>query len=190
MQPYSQGQSSIGYSLSHLSGTMAAGLGSDAEIFQLRNSGTRRMVVHSVSLDGLAGSATAFAAGFAKVALFVARAWTADGSGGTDRTPATDSNQLRTADAISLATARGSATAALTAGTKTIDAVAPVGLWSFSTGTAASVIYVPQKTYLFRAADANAPIILDAQEGLVVLATVPATGTWQFGVTAQWQETN
>jgi hypothetical protein len=191
MLPNPQGQSSIGYSVSYLSGTMAAGLAADSEIFQFRwANANRKAVINSVTLDGLAGSATAFAAGFAKVALSVARGWTAVGTGGTAALPTGDVAQLRAADALTgVNDIRGASTGALGAGTKNIDAI-PVGIWSFSTGTAVSTIYVPQKVELFDARRANAPIILEGNEGLTVTATVPATGTWQFALTVQWQETN
>jgi hypothetical protein len=189
--PNIHGQSSIDYSVSHLSGTMAAALGADSEIFQFRwTSSDRKAVINSVTLDGLAGSATAFAAGFAKIALSVARGWTADGSGGTDRLPTGNMNQARSDDALTAAAAiRGASTAALGAGTKTID-TNPSGLWTFSTGTVVSVIYVPQKIALFDRRAANFPIVLEANEGIVITATVPGTGTWQFGCTVQWQEAN
>lgn len=177
------------YSASHLSGTMAAGLSAASEIVHFRwTSTTRSALIHSVTLDGLSGSATAFAAGFAKVDLLAARAWTADGSGGTAMTLTGENAALRTSMPVTLVGAiRGSDTAALTAGTKTLDSQ-PLGLFAFSTGTVTSVIYVPQPVALFDERAAQHPIILAASEGIVVRATVPATGTWQFGVTVRWSE--
>jgi hypothetical protein len=32
------------------------------------------------------------------------------------------------------------------------------------------------------------PLILAQNEGIVIQATVPATGTWQFGVKIDWTE--
>jgi hypothetical protein len=32
------------------------------------------------------------------------------------------------------------------------------------------------------------PVLLAQNEGFVVRATVPATGTWQFGITVAWAE--
>ena len=82
---------------------------------------------------------------------------------------------------------RASSTAALTAGTKTLDAN-PIGQIAFSVGTAASVIYV-NRTTLYDAQEVGAhPIVLASNEGVIVRATVPATGTWQFGVTIDWAE--
>lgn len=179
------------YRAAHLSGTMAAGLASNAEIFQFRNAdATRLVLVNKVFLDGLAGSATAFVAGFAKVDLLIARSWTSDGSGGTGMTLTGNNQKLRTSMGTILATTtcRGSSTAALTGGTKTLDAQ-PIGVFAFTIGTVANVIYAPDRIALFQAIEGNQhPIILAQNEGLVIRATVPGTGTWQFGVSIDWVE--
>lgn len=187
---YRRGGALGSYSASHLSGTVAAGISGNSEIFQFRWSDrTRVAMIHSVTLDGLAGSATAFTAGFAKVDLLFARAWTADGSGGTAMTLTGDEAALRTSNATPLVGAiRGSSTAALSAGTKTLD-TQPLGLFPFSIGTVVSAIYVPIPVPLYDERAARHPIIVAQNEGIVVRATVPATGTWQFGVTVRWTET-
>lgn len=177
------------YSASHLSGTMAAGLAANAEIVQFRwTDATRFAVINSVVLNGLAGSATAFTAGFAKVDMLVARGWSADGSGGTALTLTGNNNKLRTAMGTALVgVIRGSSTAALTAGTKTLDTQA-VGQHSFSVGVVVSAIYVAQPVYLLDAIANGHPLVLTTNEGFVLRATMPATGTWQWGVTINWTE--
>jgi hypothetical protein len=179
------------YSVSHLSGTMAAGLAAASEILQFRYVGvantTRRALIHSVTLNGLSGSATAFTAGFGKVDLVIARAWTVDGGAGTVLTLTGDEGSLRTSNATPVATIRASATAACTAGTKVLD-TQPAGLHALQFGVVVSVNYVPQQVPLFDELAQQHPIILAAQEGFVVRATVPATGTWQFGLTVRWSE--
>lgn len=176
------------YRASVLSGTMAAALGADSEIIQLRwIDATAYGIVNRVRLDGVCGSATAFTAGFGKVDMLVARAWTADGSGGAALTLTGNNQKLRTsfpAAASAGCTIRGATTAALVAGTKTLDA-APVGIVPLAVGTVASVQYVTGVD-LFDAGLHGHPLILDNEEGFVVRATVPATGTWQFGVTVEW----
>jgi hypothetical protein len=186
MRPVDYG--SLGaYSACHLSGTMAAGLAANSEIFQFRwTDATRFALITQVMLCGMAGSATAFAAGFAKIDCLVARGWTADGSGGTAMTLTGNNQKLRTPMGTTLVGAiRGSSTAALTAGTKTLDSQ-PIGLMTWSIGTAANVIYVGQ-VQLFDGASSH-PIVLAQNEGIVCRATVPATGTWQFGLAVQWVE--
>lgn len=177
------------YSASAISGTMAAGLAADSEIVQFRwTHATNLCAVMSITLDGLAGSATAFTAGFGKVALIGARTWTADGSGGNTTTLTTNNGKLRTSMGTTLAGAmRSSSTAALTVGTKTLDGT-PLGIHTLSFGTVVSVIYAG-KVSLFDWRDAgHHPLILATQEGFVLTATVPATGTWQFGATVRWAE--
>lgn len=177
------------YRKSLLSGTMAAGLAANSEIFQFRwTDATRLCVVKKVILNGLAGSATAFTAGFAKVDLLPARSWTADGSGGTSGTLTGNNAKLRTSHGTSLlGSTRIASTAALGVGTKTLDTDA-IGLCSFSIGTVANVIYVQNWDMFGEDTGPEHPLVLAQNEGFVLRATVPATGTWQFGLTVVWAE--
>jgi hypothetical protein len=180
------------YAYAHLSGTMAAGLGADSEIFQFRwTDGTRFACVYLVELEGMAGSATAFTAGFAKIDLTIARAWSVVGSGGTAATLTGDNSKLRTSMGTMLANdIRGASTGALGAGTKTLD-TNKIGMASWSIGTVASVIYVANNIKLFETNEMIHPIVLAGTgggEGVVSRATVPATGTWQFGMVIHWAE--
>lgn len=177
------------YRVSGLSGTMAAGLAANAEVFQFRwVDATRLCVVTSVLWDGLSGSATAFAAGFAKVDMVVARSWTADGSGGTTLTLAGNNQKMRSSmNTTLIGGSRIASTAALSAGTKTLDTQA-VGQYSAAIGTATSTQWIPQFDLFHADPGGESPLILSQNEGFVVRATVPATGTWQFGVTVCWTE--
>ena len=177
------------YRMSLLSGTMAAGLAANSEVFQFRwTDATRICVVTSVIWDGLSGSATAFAAGFSKVDMLVARSWTADGSGGAAATISGNNQKQRTSMGTTLlGAARASSTAALTAGTKTLDTQA-VGQYSAAIGTGTSVQWMPQFDLFHADPGGESPLILAQNEGFVIRATVPATGTWQFGATVCWTE--
>jgi hypothetical protein len=177
------------YRLSLLSGTMAAGLAANSEVFQFRwSDATRICVVTSVIWDGLSGSATAFAAGFGKVDMLVARSWTADGSGGVAATISGNNAKQRTSMGSTLLGAvRASSTAALTAGTKTLDTQA-IGQYSAAIGTGTSVQWMPQFDLFHADPGGESPLILAQNEGFVIRATVPATGTWQFGATVCWTE--
>jgi len=177
------------YRMSLLSGTMAAGLAANAEIFQFRwADATRLCVVSAITFDGLSGSATAFAAGFGKVDAVIARSWTADGSGGSAATLTTNNQKRRTSMGTTLlGAARIASTAALTAGTKTLDAQA-IGQYSAAIGTTTSTQWIPQTQLFHQVGGVESPLILAQNEGLVLRATVPATGTWQFGVTVCWTE--
>ena len=177
------------YRKSLISGTMAAGLVANSEMYQFRwSDATRLCVVHKILLDGLGGSATAFAAGFGKVDLLTARSWTVDGSGGTAATLTGNNAKMRTAMGTTLlGSARIASTAALTAGTKTLDTDA-IGQYTFTVGTAASVQYANNIPLLGEDIGPTPPLVLAQNEGFVLRATVPATGTWQFGVTVIWTE--
>jgi len=177
------------FRVSGLSGTMAAGLAANAEVFQFRWADASRFcVITSVIFDGLSGSATAFAAGFGKVDLLIARSWTADGSGGSTLSLAGNNQKMRSSYNTTLVGgARISSTAALTAGTKTLDTHA-IGQYSAAFGTATSTQWMPQFDLFHVDPGGETPIILSQNEGIVVRATVPATGTWQFGVTMSWAE--
>lgn len=177
------------YRKSLLSGTMAAGLAANSEIFQFRwTDATRLCAVRRVTLDGLSGSATAFAAGFGKVDMVPARSWSADGSGGTAGTLTGNNGKLRTSmGTMLLGATRIASTAALTAGTKTLD-TDPIGQISLSFGIVVSVQYANNIPLFGEDPGPEHPLVLAQNEGFVLRATVPATGTWQFGVTVVWSE--
>ena len=86
-----------------------------------------------------------------------------------------------------LGAARIASTAALTAGTKTLDSQA-LGQYSAAFGTATSTQWIPQLDLFHADPGGESPLVLAQNEGFVVRATVPATGTWQFGVTVVWTE--
>jgi hypothetical protein len=180
------------YKKSLISGTMAAGLTANSNIWQLRwTHATKFCVVNQIVLDGVGGG-TAFTAGFGNFRLFVSRSWTVDGSGGTSGTLTGDNGKARTSMATTLMGAiRISSTAALTAGTKTNDTDS-ISSYTHSFAAAGNGQLIG--TVLFGAyqganvADGHHPIVLAQNEGLTMTATVPATGTWQFGITVHWAE--
>lgn len=170
------------YRVSAATGVMAAGLAANSEIFQMRwADATRLCVIERVAFDGL-GSIAAFAAGVVNLRLTVARGWTIDGSGGTAITPA----KMRASMGTSLMGAvRIASTATLTAGTKTLDAIDHGGAVGSVAATAGASI--PPQSFMDVMAGGY-PIVLTANEGIVIRATVPATGTWTGGITVHWTE--
>ena len=186
------------YRLSMQSGTMAAGLAAFVPIFQARWTDTPEIaVVWGVSIDGLAGGTASFAAGIGYIGLQIVRSWTVDGSGGTAAVLTGNNQSLRSSMGPSLFGAHGTGviriatTAALTAGTATPD-VQGVGQAYFAVGTAASANYLPQ--YCMYGSNSleeggnPAPIVLLQNEGVNLVASVPASGTWKFGVSMAWSE--
>jgi len=177
------------YRKSLLSGTMAAALAANANIYAWRwGDATRLGVVQKVTLDGLVGSATAFTAGFGNVRMMAARSYTASSSGGTGGTLTGNNSKLRTSMGTTLLTdVRIASTAALTAGTFTAD-TDPMALVSLSFGIVVSVQYTGQVVLFGEDIGPSQPYVCVQNEGFTLQATVPATGTWQFGVTTTWAE--
>lgn len=180
------------YRISMMSGTMAAGI-SFNDVFQARwTSSTLLALVWKVQLDGMSGSSTAFAAGISFFKCYLVKNWTADGSGGNSATLTGNNNKLRTSMATtSMGAIRISSTAALTAGTRTLDTYQLSGTM-FSIGTVASVNYRFQTPLYGTGASSNLnnpmPMVLTQNQGVMIQGTVPGTGTWQFGVTMSWSE--
>lgn len=176
------------YALSMVSGTMAAGMAANSDIFQARwTDATRFAVIYEIVLTG-AYQLTAFTAGAGLFRVGIARSWSADGSGGTAATLTGDNNQLRTSMGASLfGTIRCATTAALGAGTKTYDTQDVYAYPKFVLAAGNSQILEAQ-TLFSRDPGSEHPIVLSQNEGIGIRATVPATGTWVFGVSIKWAE--
>jgi hypothetical protein len=183
------------YALGVVSGVMAAGLGANAEIFQMRwIDATRIMILRSLWISAGPGT-TAFAAGPIEFNLTAARSWSADGGGGTAVVFSTaNTNKKRTDFSLSLFSDTGvrfSATAALTAGTKTLDTNRMATITSYVSSvatTAASGPFFQQSCLWQRNTHDEYPLLFEQNEGFVVRATVPATGTWQYSINVEWAE--
>jgi hypothetical protein len=184
------------YRLSMTSGTMAAALGANAEIFQFRwPDATRFAVVTRIAISAGANVA-ATAAGLIVYRVTAARAWTAAGSGGT-RAGLTGNNQkLRTSMGTSLVNDAGiSTTAALTAGTKTLDSqdlgAISVGIGTGAITTDLNLSIIPLTELLNIDASNDHPLVLAQNEGFVIRTganAFPAAMTWSFSVNVSWAE--
>jgi hypothetical protein len=183
------------YRISMQSGTMAAGLAAFATIFYCRWVVAPQLcLIFGVSMDGVAGTTTAFSAGYGFHGLQALRSFTVDGSGGNLATLTGNNQKMRASMPSSLmGTIRWSSTGALATGTSTQDPQGFGHIW-YPIGTAASVNYVSQ-TELYGSISLEdggnpAPIVLAQNEGISVNAAMPGTGTWQFGLTMAWSEVN
>jgi hypothetical protein len=181
-----------GYRIGVSSGIMAAGLAAGAEIFQWRNSTANRKqrilrVTVNASVD-----ATGFTVASGLFQMLVGRAYTVAGSGGSVTFTGND-QKLRTAQNPSILATAGiqiANTAALTAGTHTLDDNS-IGNLVAACGAAGTAMVVGDPA-LYDSASAVGlyapPLVLAQNEGFVIKATVPATGTWRFGVNVFWAE--
>lgn len=176
------------YRKSLISGTMAAALAANSEIYQFRwTDATRLCIIQKVVLDGF-GAGTAFTAGFANIQMLPSRSWTVAGSGGTAGTLTGNNGKTRTSMGTTLVgDIRIASTAALTAGTKTND-TDPIGQYTFAVNATANAQFAANVTLFGEDIGPTHPLILAQNEGFILRATVPATGTWQFGVTTIWTE--
>jgi hypothetical protein len=163
-------------------GVIGAGAASDAEILQIRwTDTTRKLYIPYLKLHANANS-TAFTAGVATFSVAKVSAWTVDGTGGSTLTLTGNLGKLDTGIArIAVPGVRVASTAALGAGTKTIDGnIAGVNVAVPATVVnyklVEDVVLVSDMSVFLRG------VTLNANEGLIVRATVPATGTWTAGI--------
>jgi hypothetical protein len=171
---------------------MNAGIAAGADIFQALWTVTPQIaLIWGVHLDGTWVS-TAFTPGLANFTLTIARSWTVAGGGASPAILTGNNQKLRTSMGSSLMGAiLGANQTALTPGTRTLDNQ-PIGQIAFSVSSANNYSPVgPMSLYGASSLEAggnNAPIVLAQNEGLVVRATVPATGVWGYGITLSWSE--
>jgi hypothetical protein len=183
------------YRYGGFTGIIAAGLAANSEIFQFRwTDATRICLILKVKISAVV-STTFFAAGVpVQIDLVKATSWTVAGSGGTRPTittlmksRASMGSSLVASSDIGIAT-----TAALTAGTKTLEAtsmhaiVAPGPITASLNGqiiAPGTVMIEPDQ------ADGEHPLTLVTNEGFVIRSVaVPATGTWTAAVSVVWCE--
>ena len=190
---------SLGHYLAHVfTGNIAAGAGALSELVQLRYTGTNKVIVYDVTIEHFRSLGTAFAAGNYLFDLIKATAWTVDGTGGGTQVP----EKLRTSMAAPTATVRVSTTAALGAGTKTLNtnpfravrgivsvAINGMMLGSISATANITVGYPGSVPLTLDSNTPNAyPIVLVQNEGIVIRATVPGTGVWEAAFTIRFAE--
>lgn len=169
------------------SGTMAAALSAGSPIFSFRYGGSNLAIVRSVWMSA-GDTSTAFTAGIYHFDMFAARSFSASDSGGTGATLTGNNGKLRTSFATTgLSDFRVASTGTLTAGTRTLDSTELASLAGSVPATAGSDI-VPPHSILYHAEVGEQPLQLANNEGFVIQATVPATGTWTFTVNVCWDE--
>lgn len=186
------------YRLGMTTGTMAAALGANAEVYQWRwadatNLGLVYKVTMSIGQQLAATGALAISMNMA-----IARGWSAAGSGGLRAVLTGNIGKLRTSMGTSLVNDAGiSTTAALTAGTKTIDhATSNLSAVAFGVGTGAITTQTDMSllpdTDMFNAMDGTAhPIVFAQNEGFIIRNSPvawPATVTWVGSINTVWGE--
>jgi hypothetical protein len=180
-----------GYLLTMSNGTtvMTAGLGAAAPIFAFRWGNANLCVLNAIRF--CMSTTTAFAATRIQFGAFRVGGGTFTNSytGGTAATLTGGNCKKRTSFGTTLLTdCRISATVTLTSGTgETLDANPFGELIGIDTTAAAHTHFVQAPLYLRDTGD-QYPLTFAQNEGFVIRATVPATGTWHFNVTTDWLE--
>src|SRR5262245_58271222 len=174
------------YSLAAASSTMTAGLAANSPIFSFRWGDATRFALLKRLLSS-AGSIAAFTAGFCTFQAFKATSFSASDTGGTSLAPGATAKLRSSTMGSSLITdVRMSSTGTLTAGTRTLDSFPFGSLNSSVVATAGTPPIAPN--FLFQALPGEYPEVFAQNEGFIIQATVPATGTWVFSVQAVWEE--
>lgn len=183
------------YRYGGFTGILPAALAANSEIFQFRwSDATRLCIVLKVKISACV-STTFFAAGVpVQIDLVKSTAWTVAGTGGTAITPAAllKSRTSMGSTLIAAGDIRIATTAALGAGTKTLETVAMSTLAAPGPITASlngQIIAPDTKLLEPDQGDGEHPLILAQNEGFSIRSVaVPATGTWTAAVTVTWAE--
>lgn len=185
------------YRLGMTTGTIAAALAANGELFQFRWTDATRLCVVQKVLVSAGANVAATAAALVNLDLTIARSFSASGSGGTTATITGNNQKTRTSMGTTLlGEARCATTAALGAGTKTLDSQSignvAIGIGTGAITTTHNLQLIDKIDLLEVDADSSMhPIVLAQNEGLVVKngATIwPAAMTWNLSVTVVWAE--
>jgi hypothetical protein len=178
------------YSATVKTGIEAAGAAANSPIVSFRwapaTNTTALCVVRKLKFS-LYDLGTGFTAGDVLFEWYVARSFTAVDTGGGAATLTTNNAKLRTSFATTQATILVGTTGVLTAGTRTKDANPFRALQTVAGSSAFGSIVLPE-TEIYRAEPGEYPLILAPNEGIVIEATVPATGTWTAYAGFDWEE--
>lgn len=168
------------------SGGMVAGLAAASPIYAFHWPANLSALIRRVRVSAWT-LGTAFTAGLATFDLYAARAFTAQYGGGNVASLSGEAAQLRTSMNHSLAEIMYAATVALTPGTRTLDPD-PLESKTITAPVTANAPFTAASLTLFEKLGDEHPLLLVANEGFVIRATVPAAGVWSFAVTTEWAE--
>lgn len=157
------------------SNTIAAGLAANSPIFSLRwTRPDAKLVLRNLYVS--AQTIVGFTAGICAFRAFIARNFTVSDSGGLS-VDVTKNWIVSGSPASGIADMRISDTGALTPGTRTLDPNAFSGFLA-TAPTAATALIASRNGLRSSFESSKDPIVLGVNEGIVLQATVPATGTW------------
>jgi hypothetical protein len=184
------------YSLGVQTGILPAALAANSEMFQFRWSVTDKLaVIERIELSASV-TTTFFAAGVpVQVDLIKSTAWTVAGTLGTAPAVAATlkaRSSVMQSSALVAGDVRVATTAALGAGTKTLEANSLNFVLAGGPITASlNGTIFPPNTVLYdsRLEAGQHPLVLEANEGFSIRSVaVPGTGTWQAAFKVTWSE--
>lgn len=177
------------YAITVSTGTMAAGIASASPIFSIRwSDATGKVMLVRVVRAALYSLGTGFATGTGFVEMVAARAFTASDTGGAAITLTTNNAKRRTTFGTSLiGSALIATTAALTAGTRTLDTNPLAGV-HFGVPATTNLVLLPTTVLWAPDFAGEWPLVLAQNEGFIIRVTVPATGTWSADIQLEWTE--
>lgn len=183
------------YSYGGFTGILPAALGANSEIFQFRwADATRICLINQIRISACV-TTTFFAAGVpVQIDLIKSTGWSAAGTGGTGLTPAALLKKRTSMGSTLIAAGdvRIATTAALGAGTKTLETLALSTLIAPGPITASlNGMIIAPGTALHESDVGNGehPIALVQNEGISIRSVaVPATGTWMASIMIDWTE--
>lgn len=175
------------YQVAASSGTIAAGLGASSLVYAFRYTAANLALVHAVHI--VISNTTGFTAGLGYVDMIAARSYTVSETVGSTQIVYTqaNSNKRRTSFATATADIRISTTAAISGGTRTLDAQALAGA-RFVVPTTANTIILPLFDIWTPDFVGEWPMVFATNEGFLLRATLPATGVWILDVITEWSE--
>jgi hypothetical protein len=186
------------YRLCMATGTIGAALAANSELVQFRWTHATNLAVVMKILISAGANVAASAAALVTLEAMIARAWTVAGTGGATATLTGNNQKVRTSGmgTVSLGEFRIATTAALTAGTKTLDSQ---GIGNVTIGIGTGAITTSHRLQLIDKIDllevdadgSLHPPVFAQNEGFVIKngATAwPAAMTWALGVTVIWAE--
>jgi hypothetical protein len=188
LRPMGDLQNLGSYSICCMTGTMAAGLAAGSPVLSFRWGDASRLCLVRRVTAAANSLGTGFAAGVGTMDIVGASGFTAPDTGGAKISLGAGMNNRRASSGGTLVEdLRIATTATLTAGTRTLDAYAFRSL-TFGVDTSTNKVQLATSDLWYPDAAGEWPLILAKDEGFIVRATVPATGTWSGTICVEWAE--
>lgn len=183
------------YAYGGSTGILPAALAANSEVFQFRWTHASNLAVIRKIRISASVTTTMFAAGVpVEIDLVKSTGWTVAGTGGTGLTPAALLKRRTSMGSTLIAAGdvRIATTAALGAGTKTLETLSLSSIVAGGPITASlnGTIIAPG-TILWQAevGDGEHPLVLVLNEGFSIRSVaVPGTGTWRMAINVDWAE--